>query len=353
MTDSLAHPVFFVYPRLADWPELLETDRLPCADDVPHRFGRGADIWIPQAYLRLRARGLNVQIARRYVANAINVVHSDDLSAWDFPCRSYIVAVRGDRPPVCMCHLNIVQTPLLLGDPQTHLITHWPQPGLIARDPARGAEVRRVAFQGYAEQLSPKLRSRDFTSALAAMGIEFVVQTRQWEDCREVDVVLAIRDIAPQWLATKPASKLINAWAAGAPAVLGPEPAYRALRQSPLDYLEAADATEALEAVRRLREQPQLFEAMRLNGLRRAQEFSVDRVCDQWIELLRGPAAEGFERWRRRGGRWGVDALRLARCAVRRKIEAKRFWRQAPPAPARAHSNVQAQLTAPAGPQIA
>jgi hypothetical protein len=84
----------------------------------------------------------------------------------------------------------------------------------------------------------------------------------------------------------KPASKLVNAWRAGVPALLGPEYAYRSLRRSELDYFEVTSADAAIEALRRLQASPGLFGDVVQNGLARAKDFEYDRIIEQWAHLL-------------------------------------------------------------------
>ncbi len=98
----------------------------------------------------------------------------------------------------------------------------------------------------------------------------------EWHDYQHVDAVLA----------TKPASKLINAWKAGVPALLGPEPAYRELRTSPLDFLEAASAEAVLDSIDRLQQESGLYRRMTEHGAKRAQAFDVNMLTQKWISLL-------------------------------------------------------------------
>jgi hypothetical protein len=98
--------------------------------------------------------------------------------------------------------------------------------------------------------------------------------------------VVALRPPDRRLHTGKPATKLINAWRAGAPAVLGPEVAYRELRRSELDYLEAASLAEARAAVERLAGDPQLYRAMVDNGHTRARELSFAATTGRWAELL-------------------------------------------------------------------
>jgi hypothetical protein len=86
--------------------------------------------------------------------------------------------------------------------------------------------------------------------------------------------------------ASKPAAKLVNAWAASVPAILGPEVPYRELRRSNLDFLEARSAGEALAAIDQLRHDPALYAAMVANGAARVRDFGADRITHYWAEAL-------------------------------------------------------------------
>ena len=61
-------------------------------------------------------------------------------------------------------------------------------------------------------------------------------------DYRTLDAVIAVRPFEPHLYFAKPASKLINAWRAGVPALVGPEFASREIRRTDDDFLEVADA---------------------------------------------------------------------------------------------------------------
>ena len=101
------------------------------------------------------------------------------------------------------------------------------------------------------------------------------------------------------WIVTKPASKLINAWHAGTPALLGPKPAFQALRQSELDYIEVRSPDKVIRAVERLKRDAELYRAMVENGWARGREFTTDAIAARWREVLADPLARGFDRWRR------------------------------------------------------
>ena len=119
--------------------------------------------------------------------------------------------------------------------------------------------IETLAFKGRAFNLHEPFRSPEFRAALEGLGVrlalDFNDETRAhgWHDYSEADLVLAVRDLTKQDALIKPASKLVNARIAGTPAILGPEPAFRDLRRSDLDYFEVRTPEDVLAAVRRLK----------------------------------------------------------------------------------------------------
>lgn len=122
----------------------------------------------------------------------------------------------------------------------------------------------------------------------------------EWHDYSEADLVLAVRDLTQKDALVKPASKLVNAWIAGVPALLGPEPAFQKLMQSHLDYIEVATPQAALDAIRKLKHDPNLYRAMILNGQKRAEAFSTVQIAQKWQQALAQPIAELYSKWCKR-----------------------------------------------------
>ena len=209
--------------------------------------------------------------------------------------------------------------------PTDDFIPHWPQPGLIPRDPARGRRIETLCFKGSETNLYEPFRSPAFREELQSCGLELQYDVKEnagpadpprWHDYSSTDLVLAVRDATEVDLKIKPASKLVNAWLAGCPALLGPEPAFQALRRGELDYFEVREPKDVLAVVAKLRDSPSLFEAIVRNGTARAAEFSHQRVTECWHRLLSGPAARDF------------SALRSKRGSVHRARRWVRFCRQ-------------------------
>ena len=125
-----------------------------------------------------------------------------------------------------------------------------------------------------------------------------IVPIARWNDFSDVDVIVAARHLDGTVTSNRPASKLYNAWLANVPAVLGPEAAFRRERRSELDYIEVKSLDEAIEAVKRLRQDTDLRCRMNENGRLRSYEFHPDRIAAEWIEFFEQVAQPMLRRWR-------------------------------------------------------
>ena len=296
-----------------DWRELVTGDRA----------------WILQTCLRLARAGAAVELAGAVPRAGIVLFHAKHeriVRRAPGAGRALLVGCRADNRQPLAAEVEILQNRQFADERCRFFVPHWPQPGLVPRDPGRGERVERVAFKGFAANLHPQLRGAEWGAALAARALAWEVDApvfagaatataeARWADFREIDVVVALRPMERKSARSKPATKLVNAWLAGVPALLGPEPAFRELRASELDYLEVADAAEALAALDRLRADPGLYRAMVENGRRRCRQYDVAAVGARWSELVteRLPAlAADPARARRR--RLPLGLRRLAR----------------------------------------
>lgn len=260
----------------------------------------GKYAWTLQTFLRLREAGLPCELVERFPSSGIVVAHRDLLPITGIPrSRVFLVCIKADRNRHTWAHFHVTQNErdsVRRTHPDKSLtITHWPQPGLIRRDPARGTSVENVAYFGRACNLAPELRGIDWIS---------VRERPQWHDYREVDVTVSVRSFRQQKASSavfdadsKPASKLINSWMAGVPAIVGPEPAYQAARKSLLDFIEVRSPDEVEEAVDMLCNNPRLYADMVANGLERAKEFSAASTTAEWLHLFRDVLPAQYEEW--------------------------------------------------------
>ncbi len=292
--------VRFLLPGEGDLDALRAID----PDREFERFKRGECAWVLQTYLRLAAAGKPVELVDRPPGDGIVAFHAKHrrwLRDHGGAMRdAVLVGIRGDLGSPAIADFEVLQNGFFADGRRRFQVTHWPQPGLVPRDPGRGDAIRRIAYHGFARNLETGFRGRRWLDFLAARGIEWHygaaeyagIETDRirlaWHDFREVDLVLAVRPRSRRLHPSKPATKLINAWLAGVPALLGAEVAYRELRRSPLDYLEVAGVEEAIGAVERLLGDPALYRALRGRSAERAAELTPERWIAEWSELLFG-----------------------------------------------------------------
>jgi hypothetical protein len=266
-------------------------------------FATNTRAWILQTYLRLKAAGCAVALRERIPDSGIAVVSASDYRKvlqrrWDTTDAMIVVTRGSERRTPPFSDATVVQNPVEADGLRRFFVHLWPQAALVPRDRSRDARIERAAFKGFPKNLDAAFQGPEWSGFLRARGIEWVQDAvpyadletdtarLQWPDFRDVDLIVAVRPENPALYPDRPASKLINAWRAGVPAVLGPELACRALRTHPLDYLEVRNVAEAKAAVLRLLNEPDLYLAMVARGLQRADEFTFDAIARRWQELL-------------------------------------------------------------------
>jgi len=319
---------FVAGARHAAWRDLdawTESD----IDRNAKRFRSGVDVWIVQTYLHVRdalaADGWSVALTDRFEPGTIAVAHWDELHRprWRAPF-AYLIGVRADRPPVVMADKIVRQNTLAPDDAHTIGIAPWPQPGMRPRNPERGDTVRRVGYFGRMAQAPSFFSDPAFRAELAALGVEFVPSEHDWQDYSEIDVVIAFRTAPPSLLRHKPVSKVSNAWLAGAPAIVGPEPAYLQLRESEHDMRVANDAQGVIAELTRLVRDRAFYAAMRARAAERAREFDVPALRDRWLAFFRERVGPAFTQWRAheagtvRRYAWYLEAMLAERVAAKR-----------------------------------
>lgn len=303
------YPVNFVLKKTEKWPELFSKslDPLPDPGLLRDRIQSNEDCWIVTTYLYLKRKGLNVSISPSFIPYQINVVSSLDFGIRDRTFNSFVVGCRSDGFSPSLCDFVIVQNASQVDSDTTYFMPHWPQPGIISRNKERGTRIENIAFKGARANLFESFRSPDFKQKLDNIGVSFNISCKPddgpvvWHDYSNDDLILAVRDATEEDLKVKPASKLVNAWLAGVPALLGPEPAFQYFKESDLDYIEVRKPDEVIEAIKKLKQNPKMYNQMIVNGLKRAENLTPEKMTDKWCDLLSGPVAYHFEEWRNQG----------------------------------------------------
>jgi len=308
---------------LDQWPDANALD-VSDVDAQQRRFRSGHDVWIVQTFLLLRARlralGHEVSLSANFPAGAVCIAHWDSLNRFlSGAHRCRIIGVRADRPPLYDADVIILQNNLAPDDSRHRFIPLWPQPGMLRRDERRGDRLETIAYFGRTGALPAWVRSPELRERLHALAVTLRISEGTWHDYREVDLVLSVRADSPLMLKYKPATKLYNSWLAGTPALLGDEPAYRAMRETDLDYRMVAGPDDVIAAVRQLKQNGEMFRAMVANGVLRGRAFARDATEARWMALIEEVA-----------GMVGRPRSLVTHVGetIRQKLQAKRFRRE-------------------------
>lgn len=286
-----------------------------------------AQCWIYQTWLALRQSGFAAELSDTLPDEGLLVALAGTLPpGFRAPRDLFLAGIVADGLPHPGAHVHIVQNAWHARRlPGAIFMPLWPQPGLQPRGEARGARFERVAFFGHEPNLAPELRDERWRQRLhAETGAVFEIRgAGRWDDYRDVDAAIAIRDFRGGQQLHKPSTKLCNAWLAGVPFIGGTDSAYAADGHPGEDYLVARSPEAVIAHLGELSRNPAL--AMRLveRGRESVQAFTPEAITGRWRRLLLEdlPARAGRHRalpaWRKKAEatfrRWACVGDRIFR----------------------------------------
>lgn len=301
--NSTIGTIYFYHQHLAkEWPDLIRNKNPGISSDYINRYKNGRDGWIITTYLELLNRGYDVELSESFAPGKICVAHHDHI-IWvrKSSIRSYIISIKADRALTYTCENEIVQSPTSLETRSDYYIPYWPQSNIIPRDVNRGSKIENIVYMGRERNLGARFRDEEFQKKLINLGVNLkIIDRPNWHNYYTADLVLAIRDGTEHYLKSKPANKLVNAWIAGIPAIVGNEPAFKALRRSELDYFTAETQEDILSIVKKLKASPNMYNDMAQNARMRAAEFSFDAISKYWEKILFHEIVPSYHRWQKK-----------------------------------------------------
>ncbi len=284
--------VFFYLPekylpspeRQAQWKSGRLTDLEPGGKTA------SAQAWIFQTWVELERSGFPARLTHEMPTAGIVVTLTGFLDpSWSARNGIFLAGIAADATPHPASSLHIVQNSVHARHlPNACFMPHWPQPGLRARDVARGDRFENVCFFGDEKNLAVELRDPAWLGRLKVQtGVTLSVRAAaRWHDYGDVDCVVAIRSFGrgPQF--RKPATKLYNAWLAGVPFIGGSDSAFRGDGHPGRNYLVAAKPDELIVQISRLRSDSSLRASLVEAGRARSASFSFSATAKRWTTLL-------------------------------------------------------------------
>ncbi len=331
MNNQQSPPVFFYSPLFGKLghalPPNAEVSWQWMFEQGQPNYGLsdGEYAWSLLTFLRLREYGFPCQVTDTIPERGIVVTHRINLPLTFKPNPNLLfVCLQADKAPHPFAQVSVILNPeqlsykySYLGDvhaptlraraqqatQNAYFLPHWPLPGLIPRDPQRKDKFENIVFFGVGRSLARELYQSYWKDGVKQLGLNWFYRGpgkggKDWQDFSDVDAVLAVRCFQGEDnFAWKPATKLYNAWHAGVPAILGWESAYQAERKSDLDYIECRSVDQALDALRKLRDEPDFRRAMVKNGRKRATETNTDILAQKWISFFKDIATPAYHTW--------------------------------------------------------
>jgi len=284
-------------PPFGGLPSGAELSQLANGDEDSIFKWSPATSWLWNLHHQLARVGKKTALVERIPDRGVVLICGQDMPLWFRPPKKLLlVSIAADSPLRMFADVHVVQNPMQaerftssFRDPACVFIPHFPQFGLIPRDPLRGDRFERVAFLGARPQLEEKLRSREFAQAVEEIGLTFEIRRERFQhhDYSAIDAVLAVRSFDESNLYVhKPATKLVNAWHAGVPAILGRESAYREAGDPGQNYLEVSSINDVLTALRCLKNDVVLRRRLVGNGRRQYRAYSEEAVTQVWTRFL-------------------------------------------------------------------
>ena len=246
--------------------------------------------WIYQTWTLLITTGTRCYAFSQLPAEGIIVTLSGALpTPCKTPDKAFLVAIVADGRPHPLAHFHIVQNKAHAERlPQVFFMPHWPQPGLVPRDPKRGSRFESISFFGYSNNLAAELRSPQWRQRLQEeLGLQLhLPEVHTWYDYSQTDCVLAIRDFSKSRHFHKPATKLYDAWHAGVPFIGGRDSAYAADGNPGEDYLVATSPEEVFQHLKHLKTNEAFRASLVEKGFQTGANFTQEATLQRWRILM-------------------------------------------------------------------
>jgi glycosyltransferase involved in cell wall biosynthesis len=285
----------------------------PDAEPDLHLSGYGHSFL--ELYARLRLAGKHVSIGRWPPRGTrVAVANLEELAKWTPSIlprarlglalaalrTGSIAVIRNDLPlDIVMpdfVALEFMPTRAAIADrPRQVSLPLLPQRGLIPRDPTRGDRVEIAALKSYSFNSPSWLLSPELEHQLKDLGVTLRFDSEKdspnrWHDFADVDVALCLQprpqgELDPDYR-RKPATKLINAWRAGAIPLVSPDAGYLELLDAHGGAIVVNSSDEVIEALRHLRSDERSARDLRADGRKAAAQFTPERVLDEWSAAL-------------------------------------------------------------------
>jgi hypothetical protein len=253
--------------------------------------------WVWPLYCRMKMKRYEVTISYNLEPDAINLIHSQTARKLFSPAdirRYFVIGIRADFRRFPYGQFEVVQN-MHSEKEGSFYMPLYSQPGLMARDTSR-TEVVNICFAG---EVQNSVAMQHLTEEVKELGCRFVHKEKgAWHDLREIDILLGIRTFSKEPHHSKPPTKLFNAWLAGIPFIGGYDSAYEQVGIPGENYLRVASYEELLESIKRLKNDPDLYQGLVAAGKKAGESYTPDKITDMWVDFFEARVFPKYSQWR-------------------------------------------------------
>lgn len=210
-----------------------------------------------------------------------------------------MTAIRGDIPLSFRPHIpgmvEVMPNQTSVTQEKQIWLPLLPQRGLIARDPTRRGKIKSLGLMANRFNVPASLLDPSFEERLAAIGVSWQPTLKdrrmstapKWHDFEQLDAILCTRsDPLTEGALRKPATKLINAWVAGAIPLINAEPGYLEIARLGVDAILIDAPDRVVEILTRLTSDPRMLQRLEDGVAERAVEFRKTKILQQWADFV-------------------------------------------------------------------
>lgn len=291
---TIAMPLHFLVPR-ACHDRLANATIDDLSRDWSHFVMNGEHAWACQSYVILRHFGFDARLDLPRNRTSLVFAHYTRLNQMHWLGDSYIVCLRADYPKSPIANFHIVQNPRQ-ESPRAAYIPHWPMPAVMPRNPTR-KDVCTVGLMGIPWQQADMIPLWKDSILSRGLLLRIIGADGRWNDFSDIDILVAIRSFDDSTHDTKPPWKLLTAWTARIPLIAGRDSAYQHIGIPGKNYLVATSLDDALDAIDRLCNSPQLYNAIVQAGLEEVKNYQLVHIIDRWQFILTTRILPDYTKW--------------------------------------------------------
>lgn len=283
-------------------------------EDMLHETSKnGGASWIVQTYLWLKKYSdENIEIKHTIPEQGIVISHRCFIPDNYVPNPSlYLVCIQADWGRHVYGHHHISQNPEQINNStmpllyrlffplNTQFVHYWPQPNILPREPSR--KLENICFFGLKYNLAPELQSTEWVEFIKSLGLNWVIKENrhEWNDYRDADLVLFIRDFGTDPHLHKPGTKLYNTWIAGSVPIHQKESAYvYETNKHPGCSVEVASFQELKDKLAEICANPQKLADTRESITKIREEYLVPAITNEWVDIIKNVKLE-YARWKK------------------------------------------------------